>query len=41
VARVREERPDVMRCAQQSYHTPLEPDDPGGVRRSERELIAL
>ncbi len=41
VARLRAERPEVLRYAQQSYRTLIESDDPGGVRRYERELIAL
>jgi len=41
LARLRAQRPDVMRYAQSSYRTLLEPDDPAGVSRYERELIAL
>ncbi|MDQ2785588.1 MAG: CMD domain protein [Chloroflexota bacterium] len=41
LARLRAERPDVVRAAQGSYQALLEPDDPGGVSHSEREMIAL
>ncbi len=41
LGRLRAERPEVVRAAQGSYQALLEPDDPGGVSRSEREMIAL
>jgi len=41
LGRLRAERPDVVRAAQGSYQALLEPDDPGGVSRYEREMIAL
>lgn len=41
LARLRAWRPDVVRHAQGSYQAVLEPDDPAGVSRRERELIAL
>ena len=40
LARVRAERPDVVRYAQGSFRALLEPDDPAGVSRKEREMIA-
>lgn len=41
LARLRAERADVASAAQRSYHVLLEPDDPAGVSRQEREMIAL
>ncbi|MCA1670450.1 MAG: CMD domain protein [Thermomicrobia bacterium] len=41
LGRLRAERPEVVRAAQGSYQALLEPNDPGGVSRSEREMIAL
>ena len=41
LARLRAERADVSGAAQRSYQVLLEPDDPGGVSRAEREMIAL
>lgn len=41
LGRLRAERPDVVRAAQGSYQALLEPDDPGGVSRDERAMIAL
>src|SRR4051812_36813112 len=38
---LRGQRPDVVRYAQGSYLALLEPEDPGGVSRIERESIAL
>lgn len=38
---LRAQRAEVVRYAQGSYRALLEPDDPGGVSRVERELIAL
>src|SRR3954453_24014775 len=38
---LRGQRPDVARYAQGSYLALLEPEDPGGVSRIERESIAL
>jgi len=40
-ARLRDERPDAVRFAQGSYSALLEPEDPAGVSRRERELVAL
>lgn len=40
LARLRAERPDVVRYAQGSDRALLEPDDPAGVSRKEREMIA-
>lgn len=41
LAHLRTQRPDITRYAQGSYETLFEPDDPAGVSRYERELIAL
>jgi CMD domain protein len=41
LARLRAERADVAAAAQRSYQALLEPDDPAGVSRLEREMIAL
>jgi CMD domain protein len=41
VGQLRAQRPEVVRAAQASYRTLLEPDDPAGVSRREREMIAL
>ncbi|HEV7214990.1 MAG TPA: CMD domain protein [Chloroflexota bacterium] len=41
LARLRAERADVADAAQGSYQALLEPDDPAGVSRLEREMIAL
>jgi len=41
LAAVRAERADVTRYTQSSYRALLEPDDPGGVSREEREMVAL
>ena len=41
VGQLRAERPEVVRAAQGSYRALLEPDDPAGVSRREREMIAL
>ena len=41
LGQLRAQRPEVVRSAQGSYAALLEPDDPGGVRRNEREMIAL
>jgi len=41
LAAVRAERADVTRYTQSSYRVLLEPDDPGGVSREEREMVAL
>jgi CMD domain protein len=41
LARLRAERPEIVRHAQGSFLTLLEPDDPAGLARAERELIAL
>lgn len=41
LAQLRAQRLDVVRYAQASYRVLLEPDDPAGVSRSEREMIAL
>jgi CMD domain protein len=41
VAQLRAERPEVVRAAQGSYRVLLEPDEPAGVSRREREMIAL
>jgi CMD domain protein len=41
VGQLRAQRPDVVRAAQGSSRALLEPDDPGGVSRREREMIAL
>ena len=41
LARLRAERADVTGAAQRSYQILLEPDDPAGVSRQEREMIAL
>lgn len=40
LARVRAERPDVVRYEQGSFRALLEPDDPAGVSRNEREMVA-
>ena len=41
LAQVRAHRPDVTRYAQSSYAALLEPGDPAGVSRREREMVAL
>jgi CMD domain protein len=41
LARLRAQRPDVVRYAQESDRILLAPDDPGGVSHSEREMVAL
>ncbi|MGH2557482.1 MAG: CMD domain protein [Thermomicrobiales bacterium] len=41
LGQLRAQRPEVLRHAQGSYETLLEPDDPAGVSRFEREAIAL
>ena len=41
LAQLRTERPDVALHAEGSYQALLEPADPGGVSRLEREMIAL
>lgn len=41
LAQLRAERKDVSDAAQRSYQALLEPDDPTGVSRDEREMIAL
>ena len=41
LAHLRAQRPDITRYAQGSYEALFEPDDPAGVSRYERELIAL
>jgi CMD domain protein len=41
LARLRAERPETLQFAQGSYLALLEPDDPGGVSKLEREAIAL
>lgn len=41
LARLRAQRPEVARYARRSYEALLEPDDPAGVSRYERELIGL
>lgn len=41
LAQLRAQRPEVVRYAQGSYQVLLEPDNPAGVSRSEREMIAL
>lgn len=41
IGQVRADRPEVVRAAQASYRALLEPDDPAGVSRREREMIAL
>jgi CMD domain protein len=41
LAQLRAQRPDVARYAEGSYRALLEPDDPAGVSRFEREMIAL
>ena len=41
LAQVRAHRPDVRRYAQSSYVALLEPEDPAGVSRREREMVAL
>ena len=41
LAQLREQRPETLRHAQGSFRVLLEPDDPGGVSRDEREAIAL
>ena len=41
LARLRAQRPEVARHAAGSFLALLEPDDPGGVSRREREAIAL
>jgi CMD domain protein len=41
LAQLRAQRPEVARFAEGSYQALLEPSDPAGVSRYERELIAL
>jgi CMD domain protein len=41
LGQLRAQRPEVLRHAQGSYETLLEPDDSDGVSRFEREAIAL
>ena len=41
LASLRAERADVSGAAQRSYQALLEPEDPAGVSRAEREMIAL
>ena len=41
LAEVRAHRPDVRRYAQSSYEALLEPEDPAGVSRRVREMVAL
>jgi CMD domain protein len=41
LAQLREQRPETLGYAQGSFDALLEPDDPGGVSRAEREAIAL
>ena len=41
LAHLRAERADVSEAAQRSYQVLLEPDDPAGVSRADREMIAL
>ena len=41
LAHLREAKPEVVRHAQGSYRALLEPDDPAGVSRREREMIGL
>ncbi len=41
IAQLRAERPEVVRATQGSYRALLEPDDPAGVSRYEREMIAF
>lgn len=41
IGQLRAQRPDVARHTQGSYEALLEPDDPGGVSRYEREMVAL
>lgn len=41
LAELRARRPDVVRYTQSSYRVLLEPGDPVGVSRRERELVAL
>ena len=41
LAHLRAQKPEVVRSAQESYRALLEPDDPAGVSRYERESIAL
>jgi CMD domain protein len=41
LAQLRAQRPDVMRHAQGSYLALLEPDEPAGLGREEREAVAL
>jgi CMD domain protein len=41
LAQLRAQRPDVARYAEGSYRALLEPDDPAGVSRLERDMIAL
>jgi CMD domain protein len=41
LAQLREQRPETLRHAQGSFRVLLEPADPGGVSRLEREAIAL
>jgi CMD domain protein len=41
LARLRAERADVAGAGQRSYQVLLEPDDPAGVSRLEREMVAL
>ena len=41
LAQLREQRPETLRHAQGSFKVLLEPNDPGGVPREEREAIGL
>jgi CMD domain protein len=41
LAELRHQRPDVAKFIQGSFDTLLEPQDPAGLSRSERELVAL
>jgi uncharacterized protein YciW len=41
LARLRRERPDIVRYSEGAYAALLEPRDPGGVSRAERLAIAL
>jgi CMD domain protein len=41
LAHLRAQRPEVVRYAQGSYETLLEPGDPAGVSHQERHMIAL
>lgn len=41
LSRLRAERPDAARLSQRCFETLLEPDDPAGLNREEREAVAL